>query len=183
MTRSRRRRGFTLPEVMVALAVAGLVLLGARATVDAVQGLAARSAEAARASDRALNGERALRRLVEGITTGDDEGTHFEGGALAARFRSRCPVPAGWTEPCVVRLMVEPRDSTLALVARVSGPSGGEAPLVLLTARERLTLGYLHDASAGGEWFTAWGRSIVAPVAVGVRRDDELLILPIGARG
>lgn len=176
---SARRAGFTLPELMVALVVSGLVLLGARATVEAVQGLSARSAEAARASDRLRNGERMLRGLVQGITTGEDEASHFAGEQASARFLSRCDAPAGWTEPCAVRLAVERRDSLLVLVARV----GSATPVVLLRANERLELGYLHDASEGGQWFRSWGSSIVAPIAIGIQRDEELLILPVGARG
>ena len=164
---------------MVAIVVSGLVLLGARATVEAVQGLSARSAEAVREADRVRNGERVLRELVEGIGTGEDEASHFAGDQAGARFLTRCDVPAGWKEPCAVRLAVESRDSVRVLVARV----GQAAPVVLLRAGERLELGYLHDASDGGQWFRVWGSSIVAPIAIGIRRDGELLILPVGARG
>ena len=177
--RTGDRRGFTLPELMVAIVVSGLVLLGARATVDAVQVLAARSADAARETDRLRNGERVLRELVEGLGTGEDEASHFAGDPSSARFLSRCDSPAGWTEPCAVRLTVEHRDSALVLMARVAGA----APVELLRAAERLELGYLHDAAEGGQWFRSWGSSIVAPIAIGIRRDDELLILPVGARG
>ena len=173
------RPGFTLPELMVALVVSGLVLLGARATVEAVQQLSAKSAAAVRENDGARNGERLLRALVEGIGTGEDEASHFAGDPAGARFLTRCDVPAGWMEPCAVRLMVERRDSALVLVARM----GSAAPVEILRAHERLTLGYLHDASEGGQWFRTWGSSIVAPIAIGVQCDDELLVLTVGARG
>lgn len=177
--RPQRRYGFTLPEVMIALVVAGLVLLGARATVEAVRELAGRIAAATGAGDRERNGERLMRRLVASLTTGDAEDERFAGDPSSARFPSRCDEPAGWTERCLVNLRVESSDSGFALVAWLDDAP----PLVVLRARHRLELRYLHDARDGGRWFRSWGSSIIAPAAIGITRDDELLVLPVGTRG
>lgn len=175
----RRRSGFTLIEVMVALVVSGIVLLGARAMLEVTADSASGISAAAAAVDRDANAERVLRALVERIEIGTVDGTSFGGDSATARFASWCDVPAGWLERCAVTLTIE-RDSTGgALVARTS--VGDEYRL--RSGFRQGTLRYLDSPNAGGVWIHSWGAGITAPMAVGIILDHDTLIVRIGERG
>jgi prepilin-type N-terminal cleavage/methylation domain-containing protein len=84
----RRRSGFTIIELMVALAVSGIVLLGARAILETVADRAGGITRAAVAADRDANAERTLRALVERLEVGTGPGTEFGGDGASAAFIS-----------------------------------------------------------------------------------------------
>jgi prepilin-type N-terminal cleavage/methylation domain-containing protein len=175
----RRRSGFTIIEVMVALAVSGIVLLGARAMLEATADQAGRITRAAATADRDANAERTLRALVERLEIGTVPGTEFSGDPATAAFASWCDVPGGWLERCAVTLGIERDSSGIALIARTSTGS-------VIRLREGLRNGairYLDSPSAGGTWIRVWGAGITAPVAIGVFLDRDTLILRVGERG
>ncbi len=178
------RRGFTLLELLVALALSGLILLGARLMLEGVADDAGRIAAAARAADREANAERALRQLFARLDLGGSPDAGFGGDERTMRFSTWCSVPAGWLERCRVTLGVEtaeggPSGGSLQLVARFSN---GEV-LVLRPALRAATLRYLNDAAGGYSWFRGWGDGITAPAAVGIIADGDTLIVRIGERG
>jgi prepilin-type N-terminal cleavage/methylation domain-containing protein len=191
-----RHRGFTLIEVLIALAIGGMVLLGAHALLTALADEEHRISATAAVTDAAANGERLLRALVGQIEVGTDESAPFEGTPAAARFTTWCEVPAGWQERCAVTLAIESAagDSLAndlhdgathfsraarALVARFAD---GRA-VVLDRAVEPDGLRYLESAAHGGHWFRVWGAGITAPLALGVLRGRDTLIVRIGERG
>jgi prepilin-type N-terminal cleavage/methylation domain-containing protein len=188
--------GFTLVEIMVAIAIGGLVLLGARSLLEALADEEGHVAREAAIHDARANGERLLRDLVGRMEVGTTESGSFAGDPAEASFTSWCDVPAGWQERCRVTIAIEGgaggagSDGTdPALVARF--PGGRR--VVLRTGFRAGELRYLNSASSGGQWFRQWGEGITAPLAIGVLLEREssdvegfvvdTLIVRIGERG
>lgn len=172
-----RRRGLTLIELIVALAVTGLVLLGARTLMEGVAASAARVSAVTRGADEDANGERLLRAVVGRLETGP--GKPFTGNPRSAGFSSWCDVPGGWQDPCDVTLVVDSLGGRPALVAVLST---GEA-LPVRAGFSSGELRYLSDASGGGQWFREWPLGLTTPVALGFVVDGDTLLVRIGERG
>ena len=173
------RGGFTLIEVMVALVLSAIVLLGARAMLGEVGDDTLRIAAQARKLDADANGERTLRALVSELELGASDSTQLSGDPRRANFASWCDVPAGWKERCAVSLIIERRADGDALVIQTSRSAA-------LVVRERVRAGslrYLSTVGGGGEWIRIWGAGITAPLAIGIILDADTLIVPIGERG
>jgi hypothetical protein len=166
-------------EVLVALALGAVIVLGARLLLENLGAVAGRIAEAARYQDADSNGERLLRSLVGRLEVGTRRADSFGGDEHEAHFSSWCESPRGWQEQCRVSLRVEPTDSLLFLFVSIS--PGETVPL--LRARHVLALRYLADAAQGGSWILRWGDGATAPQALGVIIDTDTLIVRIGERG
>lgn len=174
-----RRGGFTLVEVMVALTISAIVLLGARMLLEQLGDNASRTVDAAAARDREANGERLLRDLAGRLEVGTDGVTQFSGEANAMRFSSWCDVPSGWQERCAIAFVVRQENTHSTLVATfASGDS-----ITLLTRPQPIALRYLDDPRAGGRWFVSWGAGITAPLAVAVVCGADTMIVRIAERG
>jgi prepilin-type N-terminal cleavage/methylation domain-containing protein len=178
------RPGFTLLEVVIALALGGVVLLGAHSLLDALADEARRLPQDAAVGDRDENGERLLRALVGRLEVGTSEVAQFSGDPTAARFTTWCDVPSGWLERCDVVLAIESAEGLgpdeHALVAY--HPDGGRTVLIRRDVQAD-GLRYLNTAANGGEWFRTWGRGITAPIAIGILLPHGTLIVRIGERG
>lgn len=178
---SGRRAGFTLVEVMVAIVVIGVVLVGARAMLGQIADDADRITAAARDADRDANAEALLRTIAGRLELPPGEGRQirFEGDPRGARFHSWCEVPDGWLERCDVSLGFIELEGAPALAMELS--TGETVPLRRgFGAGEIL---YLRDAANGGAWVKAWGGSITAPLALGIVVDGDTSIIRIGERG
>jgi prepilin-type N-terminal cleavage/methylation domain-containing protein len=173
------RRAFTLIEVLIALAVAGTILVTARMLLEQLAGDAEDLVTHAARNDTEANAERILRELVSRLEVGTDDSRRFVGAEHAARFTSWCDVPLGWQERCTVTLALDMQGAEPVLAASLST---GEM-LVLRRGFSNATFDYLGDAARGGTWFRSWGESITAPLAIGVFMDGDTLILRIGERG
>lgn len=180
---TRADAGFTLLEVMVALVISALVLLGARALLQQVGGVGEDVAAASAVADAEANAERRLRdwmaRVEVPFDTSSTRDPGFVGTAEGARFTTWCEVPDGWLERCRASLgLIEVGgDHVLALSAE-----GGETIPVRRGFAEG-TLLYLVDAGRGGRWLAGWQSDVSPPLAVGVAMDGDTLILRIGDRG
>lgn len=177
----RANGGFTLIEVMVALVVMGVVLVGARAMLGQIADQGARIGAAAEDADREANADALLHEMAGRafVSAVIDDEVRFDGQPGIARFRSWCEVPDGWLEPCDVSLGLIQVDSGNVLALTLS--TGELVPL-----RRGFRSGeilYLGDAGAGGSWVKSWGASITAPLALGVVIDGDTTIVPIGERG
>lgn len=174
----RADSGFTLLEVVVALAIAGMLLLGARWVLSAVgDGTERVSAEAGEV-DAAANAERLARDLAlrTEVRLG---GERFRGDARGVRWGTWCDVPAGWQERCRVTLAVLSTEGRNVLA--LAFDDGAIVPV-----REGFTAGqvmYLRSAESGGVWSAAWDSEIAVPLAIGVVMDRDTLVLRIGERG
>jgi prepilin-type N-terminal cleavage/methylation domain-containing protein len=176
---SRRANGFTLVEVVVALALSGIVLLGARMLLSELADGERRMTESAAVVEADANGERLLRTLLGRLDMGASEQVRFGGTPNIVRFTTWCDVPAGWLERCDVELAIETRGDSGTLVARFR--DGSVVPL-----RQGFHSGafrYLNSPANGGEWFHRWGTGVAAPLALGVILDRDTLIVRIGERG
>ena len=173
------RAGFTLVEVLVALLIAGTVVVTARMLLEQLAEDAKRLVAHAATTDTEANAERALRELVSRLEVGAQDSRRFGGDERVTRFTSWCDVPRGWQERCTVTLTVDRQGPQRVLVASLST---GDV-LVIRRDFSNFALRYLGDAARGGTWFRSWGESITAPLAIGVVLDADTLILRIGERG
>lgn len=177
--KSRKPSGFTLIEVMVALVVSAIVLLGARAMLGAVGDAATRISQEGARLDTSANADRTLRSLVRNLDLGFANDAVFAGDTRQVTFASWCDMPSGWQERCRVTVAIERRTDGDALVLHTTR---GDAIVV----RERMRSGslrYLATVYGGGEWIRTWGVGITAPLAIGILLDGDTLIVPIGERG
>ncbi|MGH7647953.1 MAG: prepilin-type N-terminal cleavage/methylation domain-containing protein [Gemmatimonadaceae bacterium] len=178
-----RRSAFTLIEVLVALMVGAIVLLGAHRVLailtDEAHALKRRAAD----TDRAANGERLLRDIVGQLEVGSPGTVPFSGSLDTVRFSSWCESPAGWLERCAVTLSFAPRGDRVQLRAQL----GAQPPLDVLDGLTSGSFRYLESAAAGGQWFQRWGTGITAPLGIGIvaARGDtvDTLLVRIGPRG
>jgi hypothetical protein len=162
---------------MVAISVAALVLLGARAMLGQVADSADRISSAAEAADHDANAETLLRALVErlDLATGPDD--VVRGTPQGARFRSWCEVPSGWLEACDVTLGVIASGDERVLAVELST---GE----LIRVRRGFARGelmYLRSARDGGTWAADWS-GIDPPLAFGIVLDADTLVVRVGER-
>jgi len=185
-SRGQARAGFTLLEVLVALALGSLVVLLAHRIFTGVTDGSARLAEARAALDREANARRLLVAIVGSIDIGRPGTGDFGGKPHGATFSTWYQSPAGW---------LEPRRVTLTLGGDAVFLHGlAEEPIRLADSVATLDLDYLLDYGAGEAWVRTWSSTVSAPVAVRLRvrytghgtRDTghvDTLLLIVGTRG
>ena len=170
--------GFTLLEVMVALVITAIVLLGGRTIVEQVGASAEHIAGTAADVDREANGDRLLRALIARASLPEPE-HEFMGAAVGTRFTSWCEVPAGWLERCRISLGILQARGSGVLALQIDGGA-------VVVVRHGFRAGhflYLLDPAHGGKWVSEWNSSVTTPMAVGVVLDGDTAILRLGERG
>ena len=171
MSHRRPSAGFTLIEVLVAVALTGLVALLAHRLLTVTTG-ATRALEAARRQHQAQAlGQRWLRLAFGSLATGGPAGA-FDGRPGQVEFSAWVPVVEGWTE--LQRFTLAARQDTLT--ARVAGAP----PIVLADSVEGVAFDYLLEPGADTRWSTTWQSPVSAPLAVRLRvtrrRADRLVV-------
>jgi prepilin-type N-terminal cleavage/methylation domain-containing protein len=184
--RAGKRRGFTLLEVLVALAIGGVAIMGARMLLEAVNAHAVRVAAAARQADADSNTELMLRSVLARTSTDGDSAARFDGTTEEVRFPTRCNVPSGWQERCDARLAVE-APGMAGQVGVVLELSTGER-VVVRRGLSSASLVYLATAVDGGRWTPAWRSAITPPSAMalvfrGADARVDTMIVRIGSGG
>jgi prepilin-type N-terminal cleavage/methylation domain-containing protein len=177
-----RGAGFTLVEVVFALAVAGVVLtagaIALRAVTDGARALTHRDVE----DTRRWNARRWLARTLRSVEVGTPVARNFEGEPSRVRFTSRVLVANGWWEP---------RDVELALAGSTlrANVQDGES-VDLAGGLQAVEFDYLLTPGLETHWARAWRSPTSAPVAVRIRlvpadslRSVDTLLLVIGERG
>lgn len=174
--------GFTLLELLAALAISGLVFLLASRLLSVAIGSSSALREARTALDREQNGYRWLRSAFGSLDLSAAPGG-FEGQPDRIRFGSWRPSPAGWPVP---------RGVSLALVdGALLGQEDSDPPIRLADSVAALAVDYLLEPGADTRWVRQWISPLTAPVAVRLRiarragqtmQVDTLLLL-IGERG
>lgn len=149
-----RRRGFTLVEVLVAVAIAGIVMLAAHQIFTGVADGAKAVAAARESLDRGANSRRWLKATFLSLEP------PFEGRMNRMSFTSWQLVPGGWFEQRPTQLLQEGN--------RFLAASGAE-PLQLGDGVSNVTFDYLLDPGADTRWVREWVSPVSAPLAVRVR--------------
>lgn len=171
-------RGFTLLEVIVALSIGALVVMGTRALIEGLHAHTVRLLSVSNSSNAAANAEHVLRTLVGNLALASTDASSFEGDAREARFTSWCDVPEGWQELCAVHLSVEGETGHVRLLATLST---GER-LTVRDSADTATLLYLGSSADGGHWFVKWTHSLMPPLAIGLISDGDTLLARVGER-
>jgi len=153
-TPSRRSLGFTLIEVMVAVAIAGIVILAAHRIFTGVADGARAVAVARESLDRSVNARRWLKATFLSLEP------PFEGRANRASFTSWQLVPGGWLEQRPTQLSQDG--------SRFLGATGAE-PLQLADGVSDVAFDYLLDPGADTKWVREWISPVSAPIAVRLR--------------
>lgn len=166
-------RGFAVLEIVVALAIAGIVLLTARQLALSVMQGAERVEHTATGADRDANGERVLRALIARMEV-TDTSRLFAGDETSNVADSWCETRYGGLSRCRLSLRIA-RD-TLWMV------QDSIAPVGLLGVGTGAAFRYLADAHDGGTWIRHWGRSLTLPQAIVLIRSDTSYFR-IGDRG
>ena len=170
------RGGFTLLELVVALAFAATVFLGARMLLDALSASRDELARETALNDERANGERLLRSLVAHAEAGDDSTSGFQGDQATARFSSWCATPASWLERCRVRLAVHRKGAESIITASVRL---GETIRVWRQVGT-VELRYLDRLARDTSWTTTWESRIAVPTAIGVVSGGDTVVLVVG---
>ncbi len=150
----RRHQGFTLIEVMVAMAIAALVILAAHRIFTGVADGARAVVTAGESLDRGVNARRWLKATFLSLEP------PFEGRANRASFTSWQLVPGGWFEPRPTQLFQDD--------GRFLSTTGAE-PLQLADGVNDVAFDYLLDPGADTKWVREWISPVSAPIAVRVR--------------
>lgn len=173
------RAGFTVIEVVVAISITALLLVGARAVFEQLGGHAEAVVRAASAGDRDANGQALVRALLGRAETSPDLERRFDATAEGARFATWCESAGGWLERCTATLGFVTVADTSVLAVR----QGDGEPVALRRGFRRGAMIYLRSADEGGQWVRNWSSAVSAPLAVGVVIDGDTIIVRIGERG
>ena len=160
----------TLIELIAAIAIAGLVMLGAVLLLDGVNTNVKRiedDAELVTASGTTVG---LLHQLLSDAAPSVDTGERFVGDERGFACWTRCARAEGWLAPC--RIVMTVTDSAL----RVSFANGEERTLQRYGRGARLRY---FDADREA-WRTAWDATATIPAAVAVIAGDDTLVYPIG---
>jgi prepilin-type N-terminal cleavage/methylation domain-containing protein len=147
-------RGFTLVEVMVAVAIGSLVTAAAYRVFTGVADGAKAVAAARESLDRSVNARRWLKGTFLSLEP------PFEGRVNRATFTSWQLVAGGWFEPQPISLAREGN----RFVA-----TSGQQTLVLADSVENVTFDYLLEPGADTKWVREWISPVSAPLAVRLR--------------
>jgi prepilin-type N-terminal cleavage/methylation domain-containing protein len=174
----RRELGFTLIEVLVALMIAGIVmLLGHRVFTGVLDGAAHMHHERL-ALDREANARRFLIDAFGSLDVANDK-IGFVGQPHAVTFGTAQLTPDDWPKPR--RLYIGLVTDTL--IATLDGLERIDLAIGVTT----LDLDYLLEPGANTKWVHEWISPVSAPLAVrmrlGYREHADTLLLLIGPRG
>ena len=173
--RRKPRAGFTLVEVLVALTLAAVVAVVARAMGEVI-GVTEKSIGVATLErDRLMNAERHLRSLALRAVVNDAQDRRFVGRPDSVSFASFCDTRGGWQEVCRVSMSLSNENGRWIVLHRP-----GEQP-AMIPLPEDAALRYL--LSAPDRWVDAWDSGITMPLAIGISGATRRVVLRIGARG
>lgn len=173
----RHQRGFTLIEVMIALALSALVVFLAHQVFTGVIDGAARLGERRSILDREANARRSLTEMFGSLDVGTEGSGGFAGYAERVEFATWQRVPEGWLE--LRRVILEEEHSGFVVRSGVS--------VTLRDGVKGVEFDYLLEPGADAVWAREWVSQLSAPVAVRVRimhiTDVDTLLFMVGPRG
>ena len=172
------RRGETLIELLVALAIAGLALLGGAMLLDQVSDSQRRMDVDSRRDALEGNGDRLLRRLLADARQTRDTADRFRGDERNASYLAACDTPSGWSEPCRVLLSITTSGDSSAVVAQA--PAGPR--FEVRRVRGEAVFRYLDPTPAlDSAWLRQWMSSIALPAALALITSRDTTVFPLGS--
>ncbi len=150
----RRPDGFTLIEVMIAVAIAGLVMLAAHRIFTGVADGARAVAAAREQLDRSVNARRWLKSTFLSLEP------PFEGRTDRASLTSWHFTAGGWSAPRPIMLF---RDGSRFVA------TSGRASIELGDGVAEVAFDYLLDPGADSKWVREWISPVSAPLAIRLR--------------
>jgi hypothetical protein len=170
------RPGMTLLEIVAALGIAGMVMLGGILLLDQVTDSGRRIATDGGVQAYQGNSERTLRRLLREAEPSFDSTRRFRGDARNLEYFTQCQTSSGWTESCHVIVGIDSIGDSSAV--RVQLDSGD-----FFTLERRagiLGFRYFDATSRDSSWVSSWTTSATLPSAVGLVLRADTLVLPVG---
>lgn len=157
----RRDSGFTLIEVMVALAIGGLVVLTAERLFTGVADGGRVLEQARDRIDRNANAHRWLEATFLSLAVGDSGAGPFDGQTSRLRFTAWQLTSGGWFEPRQIELG--------ARGGRFQAAVSPGAMLDLADRVREVAFDYLLEPGADTRWVGQWVSPVSAPLAVRIR--------------
>ena len=177
MRRRLERRGFTLVELLSALALSGLVMIGGLLLLDQLTDSTARIVRRGPMLASDANGLRVLRQLLLDARITADSLDRFRGDERSVELTSLCHRPGGWFESCRASLGTDWRPDSTVIIARFST---GEN-LELARSPGHAELRYLDLLSTDSSWMRRWALSITMPAALGIVVGRDTLVYSLGS--
>ncbi|MGH7533425.1 MAG: PulJ/GspJ family protein [Gemmatimonadales bacterium] len=177
------RSGFTLLELMLALAIGGLLVLTAGRLFAVAGDSNTALMRARRADDLRANGREWLTTTLGSLEVGAAGTIGFQGNGTTMTFTAWVPTAQGWMERRPVTL-------TLAGGALIGTADGS---VMLADSVRAGAFDYLSEYGEGTTWLSGWQSPVSAPIAIRIRltrptSDPEhlqvdTLVFRIGGRG
>lgn len=177
MPRISNRRGVTLVELMIALAITGMAILGCVMLLDQLNDSHERIHRQRTADASAGNGDRLLRRFLADARTTADTAERFRGDEHNASYLTLCDTPSGWREACRVALTVDSLRDSSAIIAETNRDERFEVRRIPGAA----TFRYLDLSARDSSWVRQWAVSIALPGAIGIVVGADTMVLPLGS--
>lgn len=173
----RRSRGFTLVELMAAIALTSLAISGCVILFRQLEDEAIRIRVESASVARQGNGQRLLRALSRHAEATGDTALRFRGDERAVSFRSWCAVPSGWLERCGVLFVIDRGRDSSTVIAQLST----HEQLSLVSYAGVAEFRYLDLLARDSAWTRYWGESLRLPAAIAIVRARDTLLFPLGA--
>ena len=175
----RERRGVTLLELLIALAISGLAMVGGILLLDQVTDSDRRIDTASRRAATVANGDRLLRRLLLDARQPRDTVDRFRGDERNASYPTLCDTPSGWPEPCRALLSISVSGESSAVLAQTA-PG---ARFVVRRVRGPAEFRYLDPTpAADSAWARQWMASVALPAAISLIAAGDTTVFPLGSR-
>lgn len=171
------RRGMTLVELLIAIAIAGLVLLGGILLLDQLRDSASRIGRDSAANATAGNADHLLRRFLADAHATSDSADFFRGTEHAATYVTLCDTDAGWRERCRVTLSLDSLSDSTLLVAETDRTESFVIRRIGGAARWR----FLDVASRDSAMLREWAPSMSMPSALAIIAGIDTAFFPLGA--
>ncbi len=163
-------RGFTLVEVLVALAVSGLVVLIAARIFAAVGDGGKELRESRSALDREANARRWLQAAFLSLDVGQDSvAGPFEGRADRVRFGTWLQTADGWFVERRLELRLQGGAFVAAAASTEQGAGQDGSRVVLADSVSDVAFDYLLEPGENTTWVREWSSPVSAPWAARIR--------------
>jgi prepilin-type N-terminal cleavage/methylation domain-containing protein len=173
----RDRNGLTMFEIVIALALAGIVLTGGALLLDELGDANARVFSASSAEAKTNNGARTLERFFADARPAADSSERFAGDSRTAIYATLCDTPSGWRERCRVKLMIDSLADSSAIIAL---SDRGDA-LTLGRVAGAATFRYVDLSARDTTWFVRWSASVALPHAMAIVAGADTTVMPVGS--